>query len=83
MNNDINFAELIGTKVFRQLRELDLIDEIELRNVQSRNDYKALRSKISAPVRVQLLMDKYCLSDSAINTILFRKKINKYRSPHI
>ena len=83
MNNDINFAGLIASKIFRQLRSLDLIDELELRNVQIRNDYKALRVSLSAPLCVQILMDKYSLSDSAINSILFRKKSNKYKAPDI
>ena len=74
MNNDINLAEIIGTNIFRRMRELDLINETELRNAQIRSDYKELRKLNSSPVCIQMLMDKYAVSDSALNNILFRKK---------
>ncbi len=81
MNNDLTLAEMIGSLILQHLRSLKLIDELELRDFQIRNDYKALRLINSSPVCVQLLMEKYSLSDSAINTILFRKKDPKSKIP--
>ncbi len=76
MNNDINLAEIIASKLFSQLRCLNLIDETKLRNLQICNDYKALRLKNSSPICIQILMEKYSLSDAALNNILFRKNHN-------
>ena len=76
MNKDINITEIEGTEVFQRLRAMDLIDETELRNIQIRNEYKELRWRNSAAVCVEMLMEKYSVSDSALNSILFRKKQN-------
>ncbi len=57
MNNEIKLAEIIDSKIFRRLRELDLINEIELRNAKIRSDYKALREFNSSPICIQILME--------------------------
>jgi hypothetical protein len=81
LDNDINLNELLLSNLFCQLRSLDLIDEIQLRNLRIRQEYKRLRSNIPSPVCLQLLMDKYSLSDSALNSILFRTVPDKYKAP--
>ncbi len=73
MDNDFNLAKIMSSDLFRQLRSMDLIDETELRNVQIRNDYYALRINHHVSSCIEILMQKYCLSDAALNNILFRK----------
>ena len=65
----------MASDIFRQLRSMNLINEIELRKVQIRNDYDALRIQYRASACIEILMQRYFLSDSAINSILFRKNI--------
>lgn len=81
MNNKINLLEIVSTELFQQLRSLKLIDETELRNIKIRNEYKELRERYTASISLQFLIDKYSLSDSALNTILFRKRTPKLKSP--
>ena len=73
MKNEINLAELLDSEHFHQLRSMNLINEIVLRNLFIREEYEALRVNNSASVCIAILMDKYHLSDSSINSILFRK----------
>lgn len=81
MNNKLNLKEIVSTNLFQRLRSLKLIDETELRNLKIRNEYKELRERIPAEAAIQILMDKYSLSDSALNSILFRKRISKSKFP--
>lgn len=81
MNNKLDIQEIVSTNLFQKLRSLKLIDETELRNLKIRNEYKELRDRFSAEASIQILMDKYSLSDSAINNILFRKRISKSKFP--
>ncbi len=73
MNNDVDLAKIMGTDVFRQLRSMDLIDETELRNIQIRNDYEALRIKHHVSACIEILMEKYCLAWDTLRNIIFRK----------
>ncbi len=73
MDDNISLTEIISTDVFRKLKSMNLIDETELRNIQLRNDYQYLRKKHPASDCIAVLMEKYALSDAAINSILFRK----------
>ena len=75
-DEDLKISEIKESELFQRLRAMDLIDETELRNVQIRNEYKELRKRNSAAVCVEMLMEKYSVSDSALNSILFRKKQN-------
>ena len=81
MNDKPNITEIVSSNYFSQLRSLKLIDETELRNLKIRNEYKELRSKFTASICIQILSDKYSLSDSSLNNILFRKRIHKLKSP--
>ena len=74
MNDEINLLELLNSEDFHKLRSMNLVKETAMRNLIIREEYKALRVKNSAPVCIQILMDKYYLSDSSINSILFRKR---------
>lgn len=81
MNDKPNITEIVSSNYFSQLRSLKLIDETELRNLKIRNEYKELRSKFTASICIQILSDKYSLSDSTLNNILFRKRTLKLKSP--
>jgi hypothetical protein len=81
MNEKPNIKEIVSTDHFKQLRSLKLIDETELRNLKIRNEYKELRTKFTASICIQILSDKYSLSDSTLNNILFRKRTLKLKSP--
>ena len=81
MNDKPEITEIVSSNYFTQLRSLKLIDETELRNLKIRNEYKELRNKFTASICIQILSDKYALSDSTLNNILFRKRIQKLKSP--
>lgn len=81
MNDKPEITEIVSSNYFKQLRSLKLIDETELRNLKIRNEYKELRNKFTASICIQILSDKYALSDSTLNNILFRKSIQKLKSP--
>jgi len=77
----IELQEIALSEVFQKLRALNLIDETELRNLKIRNEYKELRNKFSASISTQILSEKYSLSDSTLNNILFRKRTLKLKLP--
>lgn len=81
MDGKPDLNEIVSTMLFQKLRSLKLIDETELRNLKIRNEYKELRERFSASASFQMLMEKYSLSDSALNNILFRKRIPKLKFP--
>ena len=81
MNVKPDLNEIVSTMLFQKLRSLKLIDETELRNLKIRNEYKDLRERFSASTSFQILMEKYSLSDSGLNNILFRKRIPKLKFP--
>ena len=73
MNNDLNLARIMASDLFQQLRSMNLIDEIELRNAQIRDDYNALRIQHHVSTCIELLMDKYHLAWDTLRNIIFRK----------
>ncbi|MDT3697438.1 MAG: hypothetical protein ROY99_13730 [Ignavibacterium sp.] len=81
MNEKFDIKHIISSDYFSQLRSLNLIDETELRNLKIRNEYKELRNKFTASTCIQILSEKYSLSDSTINNILFRKRTLKLKLP--
>ncbi|MBK7105546.1 MAG: hypothetical protein IPH62_09705 [Ignavibacteriae bacterium] len=81
MNNTLDINSIVATNYFQHLRSLKLIDETELRNLKIRNEYKELREKFSSSNSFEILMSKYSLSDSTLNTILFRKRNSKLKIP--
>lgn len=77
--NDLQ--KIASSALFQKLRSLNLIDETELRNLIIRNEYKELRSSYTASTSIQILSEKYSLSDSTLNNILFRKRTLKLKLP--
>ncbi len=75
--NIIDISEVISNPYFKEYLSLGLIDEVALRNFIIKNEYKALRLNNSAYESIYILSQKFNLSDSAINTILFRKRVKK------
>jgi len=81
MNSKPDLNEIVATNLFQKLRSMKLIDETELRNLKIRNEYKELRNSFTASTSIQILSEKYSLSDSTLNNILFRKRILKLKLP--
>ena len=75
--NSLNVSELLTNPVFIQIQAYGLIDEIALRNLIIKNEYRNLRSKLHLGDAVYELSQKYYLSEYAINNILFRKRTKK------
>lgn len=72
---DVN--ELLSNPYFQKLKTYGLIDEIALRNLIIKNEYRTLRHKLHLGDSVYVLSEKYFLSEHAINNILFRKRNKK------
>ena len=75
--NSLNVSELLTNPLFIQIQSYGLIDEIALRNLIIKNEYRNLRSKLHLGDAVYALSQKYFLSEYAINKILFRKRNKK------
>ena len=75
--NSLNITELLSNPLLNQLQAYGLIDEIALRNLIIKNEYRTLRSKLHLGDAVYELSQKYFLSEYAINNILFRKRNKK------
>ena len=68
---------LLSDPLFVKIKAYGLIDEIALRNLIIKNEYRTLRSKLHLGDAVYELSQKYFLSEYAINNILFRKRTKK------
>ncbi len=73
----ISIEDLLTNPLFIQIQSYGLIDEIALRNLIIKNEYRTLRSKLHLGNAVYELSQKYFLSEYAINNILFRKRNKK------
>ena len=69
--------KFLSNPYFLKLQSFGLIDEIAVRNFIIKNEYRDLRNKMSLGDAVDKLSQKYLLSESAINNILFRKRNRK------
>lgn len=79
MTNEIdNIEKLLPNPYFLSLKAYGLIDEIALRNFIIKNEYRTLHYKLPLGEAVYQLAQKYFLSESAINNILFRKRNRKH-----
>ena len=76
-NETENISKLLLNPLFLKLQSYGLIDVIALRNFIIKNEYRNLRSKLYLGDAVYQLSQKYFLSESAINNILFRKRNRK------
>ena len=72
---DLN--KIIENPVFKEFKSLGIIDEIGVRNLKIKKDYKELRSQYSIFEAEAILAEKYILSESTIHSILFRKRNKK------
>lgn len=70
----INWENITTSPVFLALRELNIIDETELRNVKIREDYRELRHYYNSSRSLELLMEKYSLSDLTLRNIIYHQK---------
>jgi hypothetical protein len=75
--NIVNITEVINNPYFKEYLSLGLIDEIALRNEIIKSEYKSLRETNPTFDAIFILSEQFNLSDSAINTILFRKRVKK------
>ncbi len=76
-----DLGAIISSDLFKQMRRLNLVDEIELRNLMVREDYKNLRSSYNSSRAIEFLRDKYSLSDVTILYILSHNKGKKSKIP--
>jgi len=73
--NDLK--KIIENPVFQEYKSLGIIDEIGVRNLKIKKEYQELRSRHSIFDAEEILAEKYCLSESTIHSILFRKRNKK------
>lgn len=76
----LNIKELKTNPFYHRLKSFDLIDEIALRNLQIKEEYKRLRESKSLWDSIEVLSRKYHLSHDRIKSILFRPRKKKYFS---
>ena len=75
--NPLNLDDILTEPIFLRIKSYGLIDEIALRNLIIKNEYRTLRHKLHLGDAVYELSQKYFLSEHAINNILFRKRNKK------
>lgn len=69
-----DYKNIFKSESFKQLYELNLIDEIATRNYIIKQEFKLLRKKkIASLDAIYILADKFFLSPDTISSILFRK----------
>ena len=69
--------EIIKDPKYREYKSLGIIDEVGVRNLKIKKDFKELR-KVQTIFEAELILsEKYNLSESAIHSILFRKRTKK------
>lgn len=59
---------------FQKYKELGLINELVLRNLQIKSEYLELRKTHNQIDAIFILSEKYNLCYDSVNTILFRKR---------
>lgn len=67
----------VSELTFEKLYSLGLIDEIALRNLIIKTEYNRLHKSHSVYGSVNILSNRFHLSEAAINSILFRKRRTK------
>ncbi len=83
LNYKIDWESLTDSPIFQALRELNVIDELELRNVKIREDYRELRNRYNTSHALEILMKKYSISDMTIRTIIYHPKSKSNNPPLI
>ena len=72
-----DIKEIITDPKFQRYKSLGIIDEIGVRNLKIKKEYRELRKDYSIFEAEEILAEKYCLSESSIHSILFRKRNKK------
>ena len=76
-DTQLNINYLFEDSKFNHFYNLGLIDDIALRNLSIKIDYRKLRETKSMPAAIEHLSQKYLLSFDSINSILFRQRNKK------
>lgn len=76
-DTQLNINHLFEDSKFNQFYNLGLIDDIALRNLSIKLEYRKLRKTKSMPAAIEHLSQKYFLSFDSINSILFRQRNKK------
>ena len=79
-DSSVSLNEIISSDIFLSMRTLNLVDEIELRNLLLKEDYKKLRNDYKATRAIEILREKYSLSDLTILNILFHNREKRLKS---
>lgn len=69
-----NIARIRSDSKFQKYKELGLINELVLRNLQIKSEYLELRKTHNQIDAIFILSEKYNLCYDSVNTILFRKR---------
>jgi hypothetical protein len=72
-----DIKNILSSKGLEEFRSLGLIDEIALRNLMIKFDYKEMRVTQSQLDAISQLQEKYFLSYDNILSILFRPRARK------
>jgi len=75
MSNPIR--HIIDDERLESLRRMGLIDEVELRNVKIRQEYRELLRKYGSARAKEMLSERYFLSIKSIESILYDKRFKK------
>ena len=75
-----NIARIRSDSKFQKYKELGLINELVLRNLQIKSEYLELRKTHNQIDSIFILSEKYHRAYDSINTILFRKRNTKHVS---
>lgn len=73
----LNINHLFEDSKFKQFYNLGLIDDIALRNLTIKSDYRKLRQTKTMLEAFEVLSQRYFLSFDSINSILFRQRNKK------
>ena len=73
----IDILHIRNESKFQKYKELGLINELVLRNLQIKSEYLELRKTHNQIESIFILSEKYNLCYDSVNTILFRKRRNK------
>ncbi len=76
-DTQLNINHLFEDSKFNHFYNLGLIDDIALRNLSIKTEYRKLRETKTMPVAIEHLSQKYFLSCDTINSILFRQRNKK------
>lgn len=68
-----SLASLLKDPILQVFRKAGIVNELEVRNIQIRDEYRQLKKKLKDFEAIEKLAMKYFLSEDSIKTILYRK----------